>query len=811
MAYAGSLVGGSWAGKMRRYSAVSIVSATAICLSSLPCIIHPTFGDALRGRHQDTTGAQLSSRSEAHWAPSAAFFEGTTPTIAGHRESSLASGYPSELRQLQQPVRLHSLPPQDLTTDGTEDLKREQESRSRGRLAKARKTIGRWASKAKKKLRWFWKAAKRKAGAAKAGLRRAAAKVYSKLPRIPWRRRDQTQLRGPRKASGGVPEGEWAAAPAARSVQRPASEQGQQPLPVPKKFEAGLAGLGLAGHGLPPSRRFSHKKSRSTSTLGSQYTSGQNGEAPEVVRALQPPSSSLTRSSDETSAMEAPLAAQGEDTVEAEEGVSLPKATQSPSVVRRGRSSSISTTASDASAPEDVERKGKRTAEVHVTRSSDETSAMEAPLAPRGEDTVEAEEGVSLPKATQSPSVVRRGRASSISTTASDASAPEDVERKGKRTAEVDVERSRASIPLTEQWFDALETVEPEEFEFATPASTPIMTRKKVPEKVQPKETEEGYEFATNLESSTTIEPTEGRESCINWERQLPSDLKLVAANCSGFCALWTQFAHRGRLSTDKADFTMLAAMLSSKINAARELSPEQTDIHSQQLRMLLRLAKEQDHLVRVHARTDSVCWLTSMGGVYAHANPEEVAVMNKAASSPSTVFSNPVTIAEKLRRLMDMALDEVPRCIEATQRETQARKELQKALQEESERLRQALHEVQEKEELTESTTEQIVRELALLRTRDACSIEALYLISSQAEGIKSFIVEYNQDGKRWWRAQWPFKLDRCRRPSKGSSVVPPAIARTCRDFEASPRPESAAEVTSELLWLWEVGDVRE
>lgn len=321
-------------------------------------------------------------------------------------------------------------------------------------------------------------------------------------------------------------------------------------------------------------------------------------------------------------------------------------------------------------------------------------------------------------------------------------------------------------------------------------------------------ETEEEYADVLSPEEMSAL--LKSPEGCETWVRQLTPMLKVAWQNCPSFCAIWTLFNRDGRLSTSKDDMMMLAAQLSSKVNAARVLDPERQDLDAQLLRMQLSLAEVQENLIKARSSTERECWFTEPNGVYAHADAAEIDVLNSAASNPATAM-RPKSVLKKLSRLMNLAEAHIPSCILAADAEREARSAVQAALRTQKERIEHILEGYENKTSPTDILrAKRLARDLQSLEQREACSIEILYLLEDQVSEIKNFLITYKANGESWWTHQLFLRLRRCLRKHRNSQVVPSAIADGCRQYEGSLHPVFADGASPDTLWFWEAADER-
>ncbi|KAL8450759.1 hypothetical protein Emed_002397 [Eimeria media] len=372
----------------------------------------------------------------------------------------------------------------------------------------------------------------------------------------------------------------------------------------------------------------------------------------------------------------------------------------------------------------------------------------------------------------------------------------------------------RRRRPFSEEVAGAV--VAPSIAEEAPPAAGPPGAEEEAPSAGAAGGEEEEEELEKEFES-LAVPPPQAREGgaspCGMWSERISSVLQPVVNMCPDLCALWTAFSLPGRLSRSSSGMLSLAAQLASTIAVAREIVKQGRagEPGSEKLLLGMRVGEAEDKVVRAVDETDRACWYTSVSGLFDRANEEELRLLQQASGSLGYVFKNLDSLAAKMQRLMTLAMESQPECLEAMQRELQVRRDLQTVLQEEEERTKR----LGESEDAEDSTFAAHIRKLAddlrLLRLRESCSMEMIYRVEMQTVSITNFISEYTNRTRNWWKAEWLSKLARLRFPPKGAPGVPAEIAQECRSFEHGPLPTSIADVHPFVLWMWEVGNYRE
>ncbi|KAL8436447.1 hypothetical protein ACSSS7_001739 [Eimeria intestinalis] len=326
---------------------------------------------------------------------------------------------------------------------------------------------------------------------------------------------------------------------------------------------------------------------------------------------------------------------------------------------------------------------------------------------------------------------------------------------------------------------------------------------------------EEEEEFVKQFEKLTLPTPKgaeEGTGVCGMWSSRISPSIQPAAEMCPDLCALWSLFSQPGRVSRSSSELPSLAAQLASMVSVARDLAEmgQENIPGTEKLIMTMRIAEAEDKVVRTAEETEKACWFTSVQGVLEHANREEMQMLRQTMTSMKAFFQNINPIAQKLERLMILARESQPSCLEAIEKELQARKELQAIFQAEENKARKLAEEEDDPEGLSASQTLKLAEDLRLLRLREFCSMEMLHRIMIQSRSVVQLVNDYTSRTRDWWKPEWLAKAARLRFPSPGARGVPTEIAQGCRNFERDPQLGSIEAFHPLLFYLWEVGDYR-
>ncbi|CDJ34432.1 uncharacterized protein EMH_0020260 [Eimeria mitis] len=404
---------------------------------------------------------------------------------------------------------------------------------------------------------------------------------------------------------------------------------------------------------------------------------------------------------------------------------------------------------------------------------------------PRGEEATEGAEAVEKEEA-PAP------EGTPVSTAAEETAAPPSEEAGPTEESE---EWHEAPTPeeaeaASEEWHDA---VGPEEL-------GSLLARARDSEKMREEEIKQEEQEAREHSMNAR---------CYHVIRRMTPTMKRLNEQWSGHCMFWSLFMRNGNFGTFVDLLQELAVQTGDAIQKAEQLKGTEEGLEAQMLRTTLVLALAEDELARLEDETNVNCWFIDPDNLFRKANEEETKVLRNF--NPLTFFANPLDFTQPLSRLINVVYEDTLTCIDSAQAERNARQDLQQVLTSEKQKLEAAAK--QTSESLSDQQMRdmlQAIEELDLLRRREYCSMEQVHLLSAQARNIRNFIADYMENGKKWWKAQWPFKLQQCRALQKGSSAVPKSVAKSCRDYESSKPPKNPKSVSATLLWMWEAGSCR-
>ena len=296
---------------------------------------------------------------------------------------------------------------------------------------------------------------------------------------------------------------------------------------------------------------------------------------------------------------------------------------------------------------------------------------------------------------------------------------------------------------------------------------------------------------------------------CIKYFPRMSIGMRKLCSDWRGHCMFWSLFLREGNLGSSLDVMEELALQTGASIQKAEQLKGTETSIEAHLLRMTITLALAVEALAKAVDQSGEHCWFTDAGNLFLKANEKEEKILYSI--HPASFFSNPLQFTKPLERLIRTVQADAVRCFPSLLTEIQARRDLQQILESEKQKLEAAVKELGE--ELTEQQSrdmQQAIDELELLRMRESCSTEQVYLLAAQAKNIQQFVADYLANGHNWWKVQWPFKLQACRRLSRGSSVVPSDVAESCRKYESLVISKGPGDAGSLLLWVWEAGPYR-